>query len=161
MAIGQSKLHSILRKGKELSEKKTWYNFFYRSDVKKQILHWIQEDQLRSKGIDKTGEVIGTYSIVTEWISGGRKQHGDHYTLDDTGDFFRSMFVAVFSDRFEIDADPIKKTDSSDYFDGYGEENLFDKYGTGIIGLTDENLEKLKEKILAHYQNELKRILKP
>jgi hypothetical protein len=160
MAIGQSKLHSILRKGKVLNEDATWITAFS-TQLNNQILDWIREDQLRAKGIDKTGEVIGRYTAVTEMISGGRKQEGDHYTLDDTGDFFRSMFVSVFRDRFETNANPIKKTDSSDYFDGYGEENLFEKYGTGIIGLTDENLEKLKEKILEHYQKELKRILKP
>lgn len=148
MAIGQSKLHSILRKGKVLNEDATWITAFS-TQLNNQILDWIREDQLRSKGIDKTGEVIGYYSLTTSFIN-PQKKFNSHFTLYDTGEFFRSMFVLVYKDRFETHADADK-----------GEDNLFDKYGTGIIGLTDENLEKLKEKILEHYQNELKRILKP
>lgn len=146
MAIGQSKLHEMLRRGKLLSDKVAWLNAFD-SELKRQILDWVREDQLRSKGIDKDGEVIGYYSLVTSLIN-PQKKYNSHFTFYDTGDFFRSMFVSVYPDRFTIDADADK-----------GEDNLFEKYGTKIIGLTDENLEKLKAKILEKYQAELQRII--
>ena len=136
----------MLRNGKLLNEKVVWYSAFS-VQLKTQILDWIREDQLRSKGIDKTGEVIGYYSLTTSFIN-PEKKFNTHFTLYDTGEFFRSMFVSVSADRFTVNADANK-----------GEDNLFEKYGTGIIGLTDENLEKLKIKILDHYKVELRRVI--
>jgi hypothetical protein len=146
MAIGKSKLHKLLQNGKKLNSATTWYNTFS-VELKEQILKWIQDDQLKAKGVNKDGEVIGYYSLTTSFIN-PKKTFNSHYTFYDTGEFFRSMFVRVFPDRITINADAQK-----------GEDNLFEKYGTEIIGLTDENLEKLKAKILEHYQKELKRIL--
>ena len=57
--------------------------------------------------------------------------------------------VFIFGkDFFEIDADPIKEND-----------NLFTKYGEGIIGLTDESKEKLRLELLERYDKEVRRIL--
>jgi hypothetical protein len=86
--------------------------------------------------------------IEPEWISGGEKQEGDPYTLEDTGAFYKSMFITVYKDLFEINANPEKE-----------DVNLFEAYGSGIIGLTDVNLSILIGKIKIHYLNYAKKIL--
>jgi hypothetical protein len=147
MAIGQSKLHTLFRKGKILSEAVAWFESFTPTN-KRIILDLIREDQLRSKGIDGDGDSIGFYSFATEVASGGKKEQGDHFTLNDTGDFYRSMFIRVLSDRFTVNANGQKDDD-----------NLFDKYGNEIIQFTDENLDKIKSIIRKSYINYVRRIL--
>lgn len=133
MGIGNTSLDILLRRMATLSEAEAWLKIFD-SSTKSQIIEWIQQDQLTQKGIDGSGNVIGYYSPITELITRGRKKAYTHYTLDDTGEFYRSMYVAVFRESFAIIANGDK-----------GEDNLFEKYGKDIIDLTDENLEKLKE----------------
>jgi hypothetical protein len=117
-------------------------------EFKKEIIFLIQNDQLTDKGIDEAGQIIGYYSYVTELITRGRKQQGEPYNLNDTGAFYRSMIVNVFRDSFVIDADADK-----------GQDNLFEKYGDGIIGLTDENLQKVALKIGEKYRFEMEQLL--
>ena len=147
MAIGQSRLHALFRKGRILSEAQAWFEAFTPTN-KRVILDLIREDQLRSKGVDGNDEVIGFYSFATEIASGGKKEQGDHFTLNDTGDFYRSMFIRVLSDRFTVNANGQKDDD-----------NLFDKYGDEIIQFTDENLDKIKSIIRKSYINYVRRIL--
>lgn len=146
MAIGKSKLHEMLRRGRLFSEAVVWFDAFNPA-LKKQILDWIRNDQLRAKGVDGEGNVIGYYSFATSLIN-PEKKFNTHYTLEDTGAFFRSMFVKVLRDRIEINADAEKD-------DG----NLFEKYGTQIIKLTDENFEKLKAEIRKHYITEARNLI--
>ena len=147
MAIGQSKLHARLRRGRILFDSKAWVDTFT-PKTKREILDLIREGQLRDQGIDGDGDFIGFYSFATELISNGEKQEGDHYTLDDTGAFYRSMFIRVFADRFEIVADGQKDDD-----------NLFDKFGDEIIALTDENLEKVAVMVRKSYVDYVRRVL--
>lgn len=147
MAIGQSKLHTMLRRGLLLSDSVAWLETFT-PKTKKEIIDLVRESQLRAEGIDGDGDAIGFYSFATQIASNGRKQQGDHYTLEDTGEFFRSMFLRVLSNSFEIVADGQKEDD-----------NLFDKYGDEIIALTDENLEKVKIMVREAYVNYVRRIL--
>lgn len=147
MAIGQSRLHELLRKHRQFSEAVAWLEVFDTA-TKRQILDWIQKDQLTAKGIDADGNVIGYYSYVTELISRGKKRQGEHYTLDDTGAFYRSMYVTILREAIEIDANGDK-----------GEENLFEKYGQKIVGLTEENLGKLRAVVKERYLIIAKKIL--
>jgi hypothetical protein len=147
MAIGQSRLHEMLRRNLLFSESVVWLQAFT-PQTKREILDMIQKDQLTDKGIDADGNVIGYYSYVTELITRGAKRQGDHYTLDDTGAFYRSMFVTVLKEAIEIDANADK-----------GDENLFEKYSTKIIGLTDENLGKLIELVKKEYIKQAREIL--
>lgn len=147
MAIGNTKVDNLLRRVKLLSETIAWVKAFD-TTTKEQVIEWIQKDQLMSKGIDKKGDVIGYYSLTTELISQGKKKYNTHYTLFDSGDFYRSMYVAVYRDMIEINADADK-----------GEDNLFEKFGTGIIGLTDENFSKLKKIIQRSYINYAREVL--
>jgi len=133
----QTLLGDKLRKAMVISGQMAWYEAFD-NELKRFILDWIQKDQLQ-QGIDEDGDLLGLYSEFTESIN-PLKIAGTPYTLEDTGDFYKSMFITVLSDSFIIDADPIKGTD-----------NLFFKYGDGIVGLTTENMDKLREQIKKKY----------
>lgn len=119
------------------------------------IVEYIQQDQLLNEGVDESGNPLRnkdngrtTYSETTEMLSDGRKRAGEPYNLFDTGDFYRSMVFLLGKDFFEIDADPIK-----------GNDNLFTKFGEGIIGLTEESKNKLQIELLERYDKEIRRIL--
>ena len=135
----------MLRVSKSLSEIEAWLKTFD-TITKKQILDWIKIDQLEKQGIDKNGEVIGYYSYATEIISRGRKQQGEHYTLLDSGDFFRSMYIQVFQNEIFINGNT-KKMENKEWF------------SNEIIGLTDENFRKLKEIVQKSYIDYARKIL--
>jgi hypothetical protein len=116
------------------------------------VLRWIQEDQLRKQGIDEDGDVIGEYSEFTEMIN-PEKVAGTHYTLFDTGEFYESMKIVVLNDSIVIEANANKVNEDGET------ENLFQKYGEGIIGLTTENKQKLATEITRRFRIELERLL--
>ncbi len=146
MAIGKSKLHEFLRRGKVLNDAVLWFKIFD-TNLKTQILNYIKVDQLTNQGIDKDGDVIGYYSYATELMH-PEKEEGTHYTLDLTGKFYESIYITVLKDVAIINANPMK-----------GDDNLFYKYGEGIIGLTNENFQKLSKEIKRRYIIEIKNVL--
>jgi hypothetical protein len=139
----------ILRRTKMLSDALIWIDSVD-GTVRRLILFLIQNEQLRKEGIDETGEVIGYYSELTQILSGGRKKFNTHYTLEDTGEFFRQMFVITLADSLVIDSDGADKDNG---------ENLFKKYGEGIIGLTDENMDKLVAVLREKYYQNTREVL--
>lgn len=133
MAIGDTRLDNLWKRRNFLLEVQAWKQSFDKV-TKDQILDWVKNDQLKNRGVDGKGEVIGYYSYATELITKGRKRQGDPYTLEDTGAFYASMEVEI--------------TDSLLYVTGNGRkgnDNLYTKYGDYITTLTDGNVEKLKE----------------
>lgn len=134
-------LHNITK----LSDVLAWYAVFD-GDTKKRIVDLIREDQLREKGVNAQGDVIGYYSYATELITNGAKQEGTPYTLYDTGEFYRSMYMVVLRDAIVFEADPMK-----------GDDNLFEKYGSNIINLTTQSREKMKEFLIINYRNYVRR----
>ena len=112
----------------------------------------IQKDQLQ-KGKDEDGDTMGFYSEFTEKIN-PRKKAGNPYTLKDTGQFYKSMYIRVNSDYIEINADPIKVGDDGE------QTNLFYKYGEGIIGLSEGSKEKLVRKTTEEAKIIIHRILR-
>ena len=138
---------SAKRAEKLLKDGIVWIETFRRDTAfKKQILDWVRYDQLRDEGVDEDGEVIGFYSYLTEVISGGRKQQGTPYTLEDTGAFYRSMFISVAADSFTIDGDTTKMEDQAWWSDG-------------ILGLTELDMQKLIDEYRARLIDYAKRIL--
>ncbi len=139
-----------------LKPENIWLNVFAKPQIRNFIIvTLIQEEQLFNQGIDETGAPITnadngrtTYSKLTEILTNGRKKEGEHYTLLDSGDFYKSMVITLGTNFFEINADPIKDND-----------NLFTKFGEGIIGLTDESKTKLAERLRIEYKREVERIL--
>ena len=132
---------------KLLTDALVWFDTFNTQDkLSKLILGWIKKDQLFDKGVDSNDKNIGFYSFVTEVISGGRKEQGDHYTLDDTGEFKQTMVVIVLSNALVIKADTEKMEDQAWWRDE-------------ILGLTDENMQKLRDEYRENVINYGKRVL--
>ncbi len=132
-----------------LKPAEVWIRVFSDKNLQNKIIvEYIQQDQLFERGVDETGQIIGTYSAYTEYLTNGRKKEGEPYNLFDTGEFYKSMVILLGKDFFEVDADPIKEND-----------NLFTKFGEGIIGLTGESKEKLRVELLERYDKEVRRIL--
>lgn len=103
----------------------------------------LNTDQLGQDGIDSLGKSLGEYRPFT--IDKKRNKSGlsgitSHVTLFDEGDFHRSFFVDASSFPVEIDARDPKR------------DELGDKYGEDIIGLTDESQSELNEVILPDVQ---------
>ena len=146
-----TKLGETLRQVQSLNFGAIWYKVFSDKALQRRVLNWIRQDQLFKQGIDEKGRVIGLYSIATQNINPSKKA-GTHYTLFDSGEFYRSFFIAVSRNDITINADPIKT-------DAGKSENLFTKYGEGIIGLTDENKSKLSALVMEKFNKELQRIL--
>jgi hypothetical protein len=140
-----------LKKTKLLFDSVAWFQALNPS-VRKQILDWIRDDQLTAKGEDEDGDVIGEYSQATELFSGGRKREGDPFDLNDTGAFYRSMFVQPLSDGLIIDGNTSEMEGSFSRKNGYW-------WHDGILGLNDENLEKLARRIEAEYIRYAREIL--
>lgn len=147
MAIGQSKLHKMLRRARLISDAVAWFEFFDQR-TKDEIIQWVQQDQLQEKGVNAANEVIGYYSPFTEMITRGQKEAGEPYNLFDTGAFYRSMYVLVLQDAVIIKGDGDK-----------GNDNLFEKFGTNIINLTDTNKARLRTKLKDYYIGYLRKIL--
>jgi len=135
--LKDSIVYSQLRKAKLLFDSIAWIQSFTPS-IKTEILNYIRKDQLTDKGVDEDGDIIGFYSLATEFISNGQKKQGDHFTLDDTGAFYRSMWITVMADGIIIDGDTLKMEDQFWWNDS-------------ILGLTEENVTKLIEKIKEKY----------
>ena len=100
--------------------------------------------QLYELGVDSLGNSLGEYSPFTIPFKVEKGQRFDHITLKDTGDFYESFIVTPLKTGFKIDANPIKDDD-----------NLFDLFGKDIVGLTEENQERLVAFIEADFNKKL------
>lgn len=150
MGLMDTALGALLNRMSIEQSEYLWRKTLSDPEFKKWILDLIRIDQLFEQGIDSDGEVIGYYSYFTELMN-PEKQEGTPYTLKDSGAFYESMIIYISKDYFEIDADPIKVDQQTGM-----EENLFYKYGENIIGITEENLQKLREEIKERYRVEFK-----
>jgi hypothetical protein len=92
------------------------------------ILKMNTQDQLYNQGIDKFGVKLKEYRPKTKSYKVSVGEKPDVTTLKDTGQFYSNYFININFDSFEIDSDDVKR------------EELFQKYGSGIFGLTDENM---------------------
>lgn len=116
-------------------QKKVMKFLFNHQGFKKLIIDLNTKDQLYKEGIDSNGISLKEYtrnfgySDRTIKEKNEKGQPTDRITLNDTGAFYNSFRVKLFSDELMIFANPIKDGD-----------NLFDDWGTDIVGLTDENL---------------------
>ena len=81
------------------------------------------------------------------------KVAGTHYTLFDTGEFYESFELIVGKDYFEIDADPLKTNEDGET------TNLFYKYSTAILGLTDESKDKLAQELIRRYIQKIRSVV--
>jgi len=143
--IGQTEIDEHLKRVVLLDDSIAWFDA-HTEEVKQDILNMIRQDQLFDEGVDSNDEIIGTYSYLTEVLSGGQKRMGDPYTLKDTGAFYRSMFIKVLNDSIYIDADYAKMEDQN-------------WWSVDILGLTEENLDKYAEMVKKNFILYARRVL--
>lgn len=139
------RLFQIVNNVKALEEKQVAVEIFSGSEVQKFIIDLNRIEQLFKKGVDSYGKPIGYYSALTDIMTQGEtfsfdgyshtKREGTHYTLLDTGAFYRSFRVILTESGFMIEADDEKEG-----------EYLTDRYGLDIIGLSKES----KNELAAH-----------
>jgi hypothetical protein len=91
------------------------------------------EQKRMFEGLLSTGEpTTPYYTPFTVAIKTAKGQPTDRVTLKDTGDFYNAMFVEVIGDSVVFDSKDYKS------------EDLKDKYGETIFGLSDENRTEVK-----------------
>lgn len=101
------------------------------------------------QGIRSDGtEITPAYTYFTREKKKEKGRDPDIVTLYDTGAFFRDMFVDVGSDVIEIDS-----TD-------YKSEDLKDKYGDKIFGMTRDSKEEYVNEAIPVLVDKIKEILK-
>ena len=148
--IFKTRLGETLKRTKVLSDKVAWFEAFD-TILKVKILDWVRYDQL-AKGVDENDQIMGLYSEFTEMIN-PEKQAGTPYTLFDTGEFYRSLFMVILLDSFIIDGDDEK-------IDEFGNvTRLFDWLGNGIVGLNEKSRQKLKNEIIIKFNKYVRKIL--
>jgi len=148
----QTLLGKTLIKYKMLRTEYLWRKIFSDAIFKEWVLNLIRQEQLFKKGIDGDGDIIGTYSQMTESINPLKKE-GSPYTLFDTGEFYKSFILYIYRDAIEVDANPIKLNRKGE------KENLFFKYGENIVALTPKNLGLLRQEFKRRFQNEIRELL--
>ena len=143
--IGKTLIDLHLKRALLLDSAKAWIEA-NTDELRELIVNLIRYNQLTEQGVNSEGDIIGTYSYTTELLSEGRKKRGEPYDLNDTGEFFRSMYVQVLADSIVVNADYAKMEDQN-------------WWNINILNLTDENLEVYIEEIKQNYVKEARRIL--
>lgn len=143
-------IYDVFERIERLNDDDIWF-YSMNQKVKDEIVRMNTIDQLYEKGIDSLGNPItglygAEYAPLTVQIKRAKGQRYDHITLRDTGKFYKSFYVLVQKDYFEINAD-----DTSHY-----DAPLFQVYGEDVAGLTEDNKERLRELILENYINFLR-----
>jgi hypothetical protein len=129
---------------------KFWQNVFspqgFRKIVreilqKKDIQDFIIEmnhEQLYELGEDSKGVSLGEYSPVTIQYKDRKGQVSDRVTLRDTGVFYESFTIKVDDAGFIQNADGYKG----------GGNDLFKMYGIDILGLNEDNTQRLRDRLI-------------
>jgi uncharacterized protein YktA (UPF0223 family) len=113
---------------------------FSNQEFKKLIIDLNTKSQLYQQGIDSEGIKLSEYSRnngysnYTKAIKEAKGQPTNRITLNDTGAFYRSFRTKLFGSEIVIFANPNKD-----------DTNLYDEWGTDIVGLTDESLKTLAQ----------------
>lgn len=97
--------------------------------------------QLFLEGVDSEGtrlsQIGGEYSPVTQQIKSSQGLPFDRITLYQEGDFYRSWDFIQKADSFTLKANTIKEG-----------QDLQDRWGADIIGLTNESIQKLADEVI-------------
>jgi hypothetical protein len=150
MGLMDTALGGLMDRTIHVSQKEIWNYVFQDTTFKQKVLDYIRIDQLFEQGVNEDDKVIGTYSIVTETVYNPNKIAGSHYTLFDTGDFYRSFMLEVVGDGIIINADGLKD-DGTD---------LLEKFTNKILGLNEESKAKFIDEIKERYYTEALRLLR-
>lgn len=129
-------LSDMIENIEALDQNKALFFVLSQNDNKEYVIELNTNEQLFNEGIDATGisleSIGGPYSEFTLIIKQEDGLPTDRITLFQEGDFYDSFRVEVERDAFIIEADTIK-----------GGEDLQNRWGDDIIGLTDESVSEL------------------
>lgn len=138
------KLTDIIDNGRALDQNKALFFIISKEEYKDYIIELNTTEQLFAKGIDSKGvkleDIGGKYSEYTIFLKNIQNLPIDHITLYSTGDFYESFNVIVEKDGFTIEANTIK-----------GGDDLQDRWGNDILGLTDESINELVNVIIPKF----------
>lgn len=143
------RLKDIVQNSRALSIDKALQFALNKPEIKDYIIYLNTDEQLFSRGVDANDidleEIGGSYSSFTIFL---KQQEGlpyDRITLYDTGAFYSSFKVKVGKKFFEINADTRKDDD-----------DLTDRWGEDILGLTDESVWSLIQEIISDVRESIK-----
>lgn len=147
-------LKNVINNFVSLREEVIISNVYKLNEVKDYIVELNTEgqptSQLYEQGVNSDGQQLGNYtsrSIFLKLTGTGDKKI-DHITLKDTGEFYRSFKVEVMKNGFEIIANPLKP-----------DNDLTDRFGKEIIGLSEQNKEILSNYLQPFILSELRKKL--
>ncbi len=135
------RLTDIIKNGRTLNQNKVLFFVMSKDENKEFVIELNTEEQLFHKGIDSEGvrleDIGGEYSEYTVFLKQSDNLPADRITLYQTGDFYDTFNVVVEKDGFIIEANTIK-----------GGDDLQDRWGDDILGLTDDSIQELIEFII-------------
>ena len=141
-------IYAALKKVSRMNSFTAFQVVFNTPTVKNMVIEMNTQEQLYDKGIGSDGvsleSIGGEYSFVTKDIKSSSGQRYDHVTLNDTGDFYKSWRVSIMGEVIFIEADIIKDGD-----------DLQQRWGGSILGLTDESKQKLINYAVVKYREYL------
>lgn len=146
-------LTKLVKNVRSLDQKEILLQIWKDNEVAVFILDLNRVDQLLKNREDSFGDPIGVYSgdrgsVSFKGVTVSKKRN-TKYVLYDTGKFFSSFDLVTKKDAAVIKANDVKP-------DG---TRLTEKFGTEILGLTNESLGKLIEKILPIFIDHVRKVL--
>lgn len=107
----------------------------------------LNREQLTSGIRSDKSKITPEYTYFTKLKKKEQGRDPDKVTLYDTGDFYREMFMDVGSDLIEVDSIDYKS------------DELKEKYGDKIFGLTDDSKETYLGEIFPVFLTKIEDIL--
>lgn len=133
--LGYGRLGDFMDNVKAFHQWEAFSFVFTIADNQVRVIELNTDEQLY-EGIDSTGvqlsEIGGEYTEFTKAQKASEGLPTEWVTLFQTGDFYDSFRVNVQRDGFEIEANTIKER-----------QDLQDRWGDDILGLTDDSLTEI------------------
>jgi hypothetical protein len=140
MAWGR--LTDFVKRGMGLDFNSALFFVFSQNEIQTRVIELNTDGQLFDRGIDAEGvalaDIGGEYAERTVQIKREDSLPFDRVTLFQEGEFYDSFSVKPEKDGILIEADTLKE----------GDEDLRDRWGDKILGLTDDSIEILNEEIV-------------
>lgn len=140
-----SDLHTKLKRLELPQPKAIFFQLYIDNDFKSLIIRLNTEGERTSQLIHGVNyenqpldEIGGIYSPYTVMLKKDKAQITDHVTLKDTGEFYSSFKVSWINDgdgTIQITADTIKELGV----------DLTERWGKQIVGLSEENIQILRD----------------
>lgn len=149
-------LRTIIRNLEKLTPEVLVFNALDKNpEIQKRILDLVRIEQLFKRGIDGEGTDLNTltqsgfgYAASTKERKRRKNLPTNRVTLFDTGQFYKSFRLILNRSEFHIEANGQKPNG-----------NLFEEFGTAIVDLTNEAIDRLVIMLIPLMEKELKRAI--